>query len=171
MLTLLPLRLLAMFLLLLPSILVVTAAPLTDVDMVAQVEKRTEPKGPSGKIKRMHIVIYHTHCSRPRINFLLESRPSSADRRPHGTKKIIANIGLTDSQKPILCAYLKSIQGTNDPWVWMFAAMEHLQTLPNFEFADQGKKEWDEMRNKCKRTPGVPLGFNHLLVEGKPGPV
>ncbi|KAH7871686.1 uncharacterized protein C8R40DRAFT_1174149 [Lentinula edodes] len=191
MLTLSPLRLLAMFLLLVPSILVVTAAPLTDVDMAVQVEKRTKPKGSSGKITRSTIGITHTHCADPLI-FVNTQRAYSpqANTNPNvftgvvihrHANKNIAIVDLTVSQKSSLYRHIEDNISGSSKWDYIFRVMQYMETnLKSFQFTYEGKQEWEEMWNECggmekpmekPKTSGVPSSFENILVGGKAGPV
>ncbi|KAJ4475280.1 hypothetical protein C8J55DRAFT_517752 [Lentinula edodes] len=199
MLTLSPLRLLAMLLLLIPFILVVTAAPLTDVDMAVQVEKRGQPL----KIKRSTIGITHTHCADPLI-FVSTQRAYSPQAKPNSdvftgvamrlqAKNTFAIIDLTMPQKNSLYKHIEENITGSSKWDYILRVMQYLeQDLASFQFTSGGKEKWDEMQNECggmekpmeqpmekpmekpvekPKTSGVPSGFENILVGGKAGRV
>ncbi|KAJ3895704.1 hypothetical protein GG344DRAFT_61940 [Lentinula edodes] len=171
MLTLSSLRLFkAMFLLLVPFILVVTAAPLMDVDMAVQVEKRGQPL----KIKRSTIGITHTHCADPLI-FVNTQRAYSPQAKPNSdvftgvamrlqAKNIIAVIDLTMPQKNSLYKHIEeNITGTSE-WDYILRVMQYLEKdLASFQFISGGKEKWEEMWNVCKKTTGLPAGYETFL--------
>ncbi|KAJ3916842.1 hypothetical protein F5877DRAFT_68727 [Lentinula edodes] len=160
MLTLSSLRLLAMFLLLVPSILVVTAAPLMDVDMAVQVERRTESKDDKRRTTRSIIMITHTRCADPLI-YVNSRRAYSPQVKPNSqlftgvsmplqTSKNIAVIDLTTPQKFLLYQHIEeNITGTSK-WDYILRVMQYLeQNLASFQFTSGGKEKWDEMQNEC----------------------
>ncbi|KAJ3857010.1 hypothetical protein EV368DRAFT_61140 [Lentinula lateritia] len=172
MLTLSPLRLLAMFLLLVPSILVVTAAPLTDVDMAVQVEKRTESKDIKRPISRSTIMITYTHCADPLI-YVNSKRAYSPQAKPNSdvftgvltrsqTSRNIATIDLTMPQKKSLYQHIEqNIKGTSK-WDYILRVMEYMKKdLDSFQFTSGGQEEWQKMWNECGSI--LPSDYNNIL--------
>ncbi|KAJ3877275.1 hypothetical protein F5051DRAFT_429057 [Lentinula edodes] len=180
MLTLSSLRLLAMFLLLVPSILVVTAAPLMDVDMAVQVEKRTESKDVKPRISRSTIMVTHTRCADPLI-YVNSKRAYSPQAKPNSdvftgvlthtqTNRNIATIDLTMPQKKSLYQHIEeNITGTSK-LDYILRVMEYMKKdLDSFQFTSGGQEKWEKMWHECGSV--LPSDYQNILVGGKEGPV